>query len=318
MHVNAGLRDWIICTAAGCLIFVTGAIVPVLTIPAMLLYQCPALLMSHIRGPWRSMSCGMAVSMLLSLLLPPTFAAICLLAFWAPGALTGWLSNRVKGRSDILLAGIVISLAFKVMAALAAWRLTGLNFLAPDAAEMERYIIAFSGSGLSTLTGGDALKFREIMTETVNSAIMLIPYTMILFSAAEVMACCSLSSYIERRRGNEPFFSLPPFWNWSFPRNILFAFVVGIVCDLISRSRPDLYIVKQVGANLNVATRTLFIVQGLSVSYYILGQRGVPRFLRITLAALTPLVPILGHMCMLVGIFDMGFDLRKRVRGKPQ
>jgi uncharacterized protein YybS (DUF2232 family) len=291
---------------------------PVLSIPLMLIYLCPALLLSHEQGMFRALSSGLAVSLLLMLFLPPFFAVTCFLAFWLPGAFSGILAHRIKERNDLLIAGITICLVLKIAASFAAWRMTGFNFLAPDAAEMERYIMALSASGLRSLSGGDALKFKEMMVEMVNYAIMLMPYTMMAFSAAETAACLSLSSYIRVRMGKEAFFSLPPFESWSFPRNILVAFVVGFLCNIVSEGNSDMHLIKQIGPNLDAVTRSLFIIQGLSVIYYILGMSEVPKFMRVALVALAPLISPVGNVCVIVGIFDMGFDLRKRVGRKPR
>ncbi|MDR3353668.1 MAG: YybS family protein [Synergistaceae bacterium] len=318
MQINSAQKVWIICTAAGYILFIIGTIMPVLSIPLMLIYLCPALLLSHERGLSRALTSGLVVSIAMTLILPPSFAVICFLAFWLPGTLLGVLSHRIKGHGELLVAGVTVCIAFKIAAAFAGWHLTGFNILAPDAAEMKSYIMAISGSGLSSLSGGDAMRFKDAVTETVNYTIMLIPYTMMAFSAAEAVVCLSLSSYVCARRGGTAFFSLPPFGNWSFPRNILLAFVVGFVCGMISEGDSGTYLVKQVGANLDAVTRSLFIIQGLSVIYHILGLNGVPKIMRIALVVLAPFISLAGNICVIVGIFDMGFDLRKRVGGKTR
>jgi uncharacterized protein YybS (DUF2232 family) len=318
MRVNSALKVWIICTVAGYILFIIGTIVPVFSIPLMLIYSCPALLLSHERGLPHALTSGLAVSLFLTLILPPYFAAACFLAFWVPGTILGILPHRIKGHGELLVSGVTVCIIFKIAAAFAAWRLTGFNFLAPEAAEMERYVMAVSGSGLRALSGGDALKFKETVVETVNYAIMLMPYTMMMFSAAEAVTCFSLSSCICSRMGRNAFFSLPPFGSWSFPKNILIAFAVGLVCDIISNGDSGVYLLKQIGANLDAVTRSLFIIQGLSVIYHILGLNGVPRAMRIALAVLAPFISLTGSICVIVGIFDMGFDLRKRVGRKPR
>jgi uncharacterized protein YybS (DUF2232 family) len=291
---------------------------PVLSIPLMLIYSCPALLLSHEQGLLRALSGGLIVSLALTLFLPPFFAVTCFLAFWLSGAFLGVLSRRIEERNDLLIVGVTVCVVLKIAAAFVTWRLTGFNLLAPDAAEMERYIMALGSSSLRSLSGGDALKFKEMIVEMVNYAIMLTPYTMMLFSAAEIVACLSLSSYIRARMGKGAFFSLPPFGSWSFPRNILIAFVVGFLCNIVSEGSSSAHLLKQVGANLDAVTRSLFIIQGLSVIYHILGASEVPKFMRVALVALAPLISPVGNICVIVGICDMGFDLRKKVGGKPR
>jgi uncharacterized protein YybS (DUF2232 family) len=284
----------------------------------MLVYPCPALLFSYERGARRALSSGLVVSMILLLLLPPFYPAMYFFTFWVSGTLIGAIARRVEGHGDLLLAGVVVSLACKVAVAMASARLTGINILMPDAAEMERVLIALGGSGLYSLPGGGAFSHVEDIRDTVNFMIMLMPFSMLIFSSIEVLVCCFLSSRIHMRRGGEPFFSLPPFGSWSLPRNILIALVVGFICDRVSAGRPDLYMVRQVGANLSAASRTLFIIQGLAVAYHFMENAGLPRFLRIILVLFAPLLSPMGDVCAIVGIVDIGFDLRKRMRRKPQ
>jgi hypothetical protein len=47
-------------------------------------------------------------------------------------------------------------------------------------------------------------------------------------------------------------------------------------------------------------------------------QRGVPVIPRVMLTAVVPIAPFLGEIYFIVGIFDVAFDLRKKMRGKSQ
>jgi uncharacterized protein YybS (DUF2232 family) len=118
------------------------------------------------------------------------------------------------------------------------------------------------------------------------------------------------------RRSGERFFSLPPFEAWSFPKNILVALIVGFICEKISGWNEGMYVLKQAGANLGALTWTLFAVQGLSVVCFFMGRFGFPKIARVVIIILAPFVPIVGGVLSILGIADIGIDLRKRIGRK--
>jgi uncharacterized protein YybS (DUF2232 family) len=123
---------------------------------------------------------------------------------------------------------------------------------------------------------------------------------------------------MHKRRSGEKFFSLLPFSRWSFPRNILVVLVVGFVCERMGDKLPDIYLLRQAAINLSAVSRTLFVIQGLAVAYCFMEFRGFPRAVRVIMIIVTPFISILGDIFSILGIADMGFDLRKKTRGKSR
>jgi uncharacterized protein YybS (DUF2232 family) len=193
---------------------------------------------------------------------------------------------------------------------------TGFNLLSPDTADIERTLLALFESPVAALSGTGASALREDIAGRVRYVKLLIPFNMILFVTLEVFLSYALSSKIYTARGGEAFFKLPPFGKWSFPRNILAALMVGLVCGYASQRDPDAYFLAQVSANLGTLTWTLFAIQGLSVAYCFMEARGFPKAVRVAIILLTPITQYLGSLFSIVGIIDMGFDLRKRARRK--
>jgi uncharacterized protein YybS (DUF2232 family) len=72
---------------------------------------------------------------------------------------------------------------------------------------------------------------------------------------------------------------------------------------------------RQAGANLNVISRTLFVVQGLSCAYYFMEIKGIPKFFRVIAIIFTPVFSLLADMFAIIGVADMGFNFRRRKRG---
>lgn len=316
MLSGSSLRDWIFCTAIGFGSFVLGVTMPVLTLPLMLVYPFPALFLAYSAGARPAITSIACTSLLLSLLLPPILSVVYLVMFGLSGILIGTIARKLDSTGDLLLAAILISLSCKLIVTLVAFRVTGHNLLTPDAAQMESAVLAFFDSRFSMLSGGERSLLRENVSQTVQYLIMLIPYTVILFSATEVLVSCSIASWVAGRRGDKKFFKLPPLGKWSFPKNILFALVVGFICEILASKDPQLALMGQLGVNLSAIARTLFIIQGLAVAYWFMERRRFPKVARVAMIIATPIITMLGDILSIVGIVDIGFNLRERFKGE--
>lgn len=316
MLSGASLRDWIFCTLTGFGLFVLGSIMPVLALPLMLLYPSPGIYIAYSAGVRAAAASVVCSSLLILLVLPPVFSALYLLMFGLSGLLIGTLARRVEQSGDFLLLAIFISLMFKILVYLVTFRITGLNLLTPDPAMVESAVLAFADSRLSLLSGGDLAHLKENIAQTVNYFIVLVPYGIVAFSAAEVLLSCSLASLLSGKRGGKRFFRLPPLGSWSFPKNILLALVVGVICEMIASANPEYVLMRQLGVNLSAVARTLFIIQGLAVTYCLMERRAFPKFARIAMIIATPIIPLLSDIFSIVGIVDLGFNLRKRLKGE--
>jgi uncharacterized protein YybS (DUF2232 family) len=239
-----------------------------------------------------------------------------LIAFGLPGVALGVLAKRIKG-PELLLPGVAFSVCCKLAASYFLYKVTGFNILSPDAAGIERAFLSIAESAsLSSMTGQDAVRLRENIESYVEYVLILIPYSLMVFASLETMFSCILSSKVHKAWTGEGFFKLPPFGKWSFPRNILVPFAVGILCEFVAERSQGSYLLAQVSANLGAVTWTLFAVQGLAVAYFFMELRGFPKIIRVVIIVLTPLFQVLGGIFSIVGILDIGFDLRKRAGRK--
>jgi uncharacterized protein YybS (DUF2232 family) len=68
------------------------------------------------------------------------------------------------------------------------------------------------------------------------------------------------------------------------------------------------------GVNLSELSRTILIVQGLSCACCLMERRGVPKPFRVAAIIFTPFVSLLGDILAIVGVTDMGFNIRERIR----
>ncbi|MDR3280337.1 MAG: YybS family protein [Synergistaceae bacterium] len=285
--------------------FSIGLMSPVVALPLALIYSFPAAFLAFERGAGAAISSALASACIMSIVMPGIYSVMYFFMFGLSGVLIGLAAKSGVAGGNLLVASSSVEFAGKLFAVVICFRVTGVNLMSPDAAEIETVLASFGGASLDP----------GIMRVFIDNMILLIPYSMIMFAAVEAMACVMLVSYIHKKRTGEAFFHMPSFPEWSFPRSLLVALIAGFRCGEIASGRQDAYMLRQIGANLSEISRTLFILQGLSCVYFFMELRHIPRFLRITTVILAPFLPIIGALLAIIGIADMGFDFRHRVRG---
>lgn len=314
MFSSSALKDLTITSLLGFGLFVAGVLLPALALPFMFLYSFPTLLLSYERGIRLALLSAFLVAFALFALLSPLLPLVYFQTFGLLGVFLGFAVKRVKNVPDLILLGIFVSLLCKIATTVAIFRATGINLFAPDTAEMEKAFLSLAGSKLAIVSEGLFPSLEGDLRRTLDYMVLLIPYSVIFFSVVEVVLSLLLSSYVHKRRTGQPFFALPPFSAWSFPRNVLFALVAGLVLDLLAQKSPDSQLLKQISVNLVAVTRSVFIVQGLSVGYFFMESRGFPKMAKIAVVMITPLISAMSDLFSILGVLDIGFDLRKRMR----
>jgi uncharacterized protein YybS (DUF2232 family) len=69
-------------------------------------------------------------------------------------------------------------------------------------------------------------------------------------------------------------------------------------------------------ANLSFILQMLMVLQGLSFVFYITHVKGYPKAVPIVVIVLIFLLPFILYIVRILGIIDLGFDLRKRLGEK--
>ncbi|MDR1965261.1 MAG: YybS family protein [Synergistaceae bacterium] len=300
MH-KARFKDWLICSAASFLLFMAGLSFPFLALPATMIFSLPFAFLALDRGTAAALSCAAFVMLAMGFAVPISYVLMYSAMFALPGVFMGALARRAWNVGNLLVASVGAEFAGKIAAVLMYFRVSGVNLLSPDTAEIEKFMMSLGGTATE-------LQIRAISSQVV----MLIPYSIMLFSALEALFCLTLASCIHKKRTGETAFPLPPFSEWAFPKSTLLALASGLVCSHFSSGRANMYAVAQIGVNLVEMSRTLFLVQGLSCMYYFMEMRGFPKFMRVMAVIFAPVVSIFGYALAIAGVVDMGFNLRKK------
>ncbi|GLC90091.1 YybS family protein [Lysinibacillus piscis] len=158
---------------------------------------------------------------------------------------------------------------------------------------------------------GQAQVSQEKMDATIQMMELSVPSTVTISSFFIAFLIVSLNLPILRRlRLEVPTF--PPFQDMRLPRAILWYYMIILCINLFIRpeagSTLDMVIL-----NISVILWMLLILQGVSFIHYVFAKRGIPNALK---WLTTLLVLPLSSFMILLGIVDLGFDVRSLVKGK--
>lgn len=162
------------------------------------------------------------------------------------------------------------------------------------------------------LTGGLSPEEWKRQVELItDSLVMLFPLMLVNVSFFTSWLTHVLSRLVAKRT-RHPLPALPPFREWSFPRSLLvYYFAAFVVMLLFGQELREGFWLSAL-TNGKALLDILFIIQGLSFCVYMAYQKGWS-FIQPVLFVLVFLFPPVASILSLLGIVDIGFELRKRI-----
>lgn len=308
--------EWIFWILLSVLMFTVGILVALAAPLVVLVAPAPFMLLFRRQGLKEALTGALLGSVIVYVISGPVPAFMYVFTFGLIGIAFGVISKKAKNGIDFILAALTASITVKVILMIVFTRITGVNPFAmtPETAVgvVNSISSALSGSGLSpsqTAIQG----YASAMVETVS---LLMPSMLILFSAVDTFATYAVVSFVLKKLGSEKLVKLPPFGIWRFPKNIFWALLAALILDFASKSFPDNRVFVVISANLMEVLRGIFMVEGISLCWYYMTRRGIHRALKTVIAVFCLFFPPVSYILSMVGIFDIWYDLRNRIRRK--
>ncbi|HAJ94195.1 MAG TPA: hypothetical protein DCM41_04805 [Synergistaceae bacterium] len=238
------------------------------------------------------------------------------LEFGFLGVAFGYISGRTEKGIDFILLSVIASITAKIILLVTFTSISGMN---PFAMSPETALEIVSSLANKLSSGGigasdEIIKnYSLAMAETVS---VLMPSMIIFFSAIDTFATYWAVSSLISRSGGKPLPSLPKFETWRFPKNLFWALAAAVIMDLAGKAFPEERVYTVVSANLMEVLRAIFMLEGLSLCWYYMSSRRIARALKLTFSLFCVLFSPVSYILSMVGIFDIWYDLRTRIRGK--
>lgn len=109
-----------------------------------------------------------------------------------------------------------------------------------------------------------------------------------------------------------PLPQLPPVREWNFPRSLIYYYFGALILLLMFGNATEKNFFSSALNNLKVMLDMVFLLQGLSFSFYFFHRKGWKK-LSPVLVVILFIFPVLTYILSLLGILDLGVGLRKRL-----
>jgi len=297
-------------------LFLAGHFLPLVGMVFSLVCPAPLVVLGLRHSPGRSVLGVMVATLIIASFTGVIGALFFCFGFGFLGIALGALGRRFDKAVDIILYGVLVSLGSKLLLMTIAVRITGINPFALDEAQilpiMERMGSIYSAMGMAEETISSA---SAQMRAALALIPMIFPALLVMAAAVDCFLSYVVSAVVLKRLGREKLPEVPLFREWRFPKSIFIALLASIVLHLAGTAYPALAVLERAGLNLRLLVTVLFFIQGLAVVWFFLQSRGFGRVAGVFATVFVFFVPFIAQIVLVLGIIDMWFDLRSRVRG---
>lgn len=293
-----------------CILLVT-LYVPVIRIISMWFLPLPMIFYTAKSG-WKSGLLALAVALVVSLVI----AGPVLLAFAAffslLGFVMGCLLHLKKSAFAILLGGSLTSIAMLLLlygVMMAVFHIDPLDV----GKQTLQQSIDIAGK-LSASMGQDS---KEQIAQ-LNQFIKMMPYyvpSLIVMGGVIPALIVELVSTPVLRRLRVGFPKWLPFREWLFPRSLIWYYLAALIIMFTAHIQPGdtLYLIV---VNAYLLLEVVMAVQGFAFIFYFAHSKKMPKALPIIVAIFSLLIPFLLYIISILGIIDLGFNMRSRLKKK--
>jgi uncharacterized protein YybS (DUF2232 family) len=309
MKQTRALTEGAILLAIFILLLLVSLYIPVFGIIFSIFLPVPFILYT-MRHDVRNAALVFACSLLLSFIIGSFVALGFAFLFGPSGIVIGELWKNRKSRYFTFLLGTITYL----ISIVALYAASILFFHVNMIQEMEQMMNESLKTVSETMSSlGQAQNEKAI--ERLQQMVDLIPYVMpttFLFSAAFLSFLTTLTAApIVKRLGYqiEPW---PPFRLLVFPKSLLWYYLIVLILSMLPLEQGS-YLFTAV-LNISIVLQWCFIIQGLSFIYFYAHEKGWTKSIPIALTICIFILPFLLNIVRILGIIDLGFDLRKRLK----
>ncbi|MFE8704093.1 YybS family protein [Cytobacillus sp. FJAT-54145] len=285
---------------------------PVLGIVVNLFLALPFILFAA-KNDRKSSLVFLVASILISLIVG-TFLAIPLaLAYGLTGIVMGDFIREKKSRVAVFISGSLVFLVSLVIQYAVAVALFEMDFI-KESILVFKESVSMSVEMLNNLGQTPNETLVEQLEASVEMMESLIPSLFVMASFLIVFLIQLVSFPIIKRFGVD-IAGWKPFRELQLPKSLLWYYLITLVASLMINPGEGSFFFLAI-VNLSFVLQFFMIAQGLAFVYYISYIKSFPKAIPIIITVLMFFIPIVLYIVRILGIIDLGFDLRKRIGEK--
>nr|WP_249316560.1 YybS family protein [Bacillus sp. FJAT-50079] len=287
--------------------------VPVIMIIVQLILILPFLLYSS-KYPLKSAILLLIGSIMISFLVGPWIATVPFtVLFGTTGMMAGYGVRTGKSKIIIYISSSIVFLFNLVLGFAIASKFFQIHFL-DELTQMLRSSTSQYIEALEKLGQAPPANLQEQMNEMISMIGSMAPSLLIGTAFFTVWLILVINLPIVKRLGVDvPKFE--PFRKLRFPKSVLWYYLIALILTLVMNPEEGTYLY-MVLINGAFILQTLLVIQGLSFIFFFAYEKKWPMIVPIIAVVLTFIMPIFLSIVRMLGIIEIGFDLRQRMGNK--
>jgi uncharacterized protein YybS (DUF2232 family) len=255
-------------------------------------------------------------SLLLSFIVGTIMSLPLTLAYGTTGVVIGYLIQKKKNMGILLISGTLVFLINLILIYVASIVLFKVNMIS-EMIEMMRESMNASADILKNF--GNAQDSKKVLEQFNNGLTLintLIP-TLFVISSFLIVLIMQLVSFPIIKRFGVKVEKWKSFKEISLPKSLLYYFLLTLIVSMLVNPEEGTFWSMAI-INLTYILQFLMILQGYTFIFYFFDKRGISKAISITIAIVSFIIPIFLYIVGILGIIDLGFDLRKDYNKKER
>ncbi|TYS69437.1 DUF2232 domain-containing protein [Sutcliffiella horikoshii] len=266
------------------------------------------------RNGWKSGIWLIVVAGVLSVVIGSPVALTFSIPASTVGLAMGHLIQKNASRYAILGAATGVFLLNYILAYVVAIVLFNIDFI-EVLQEMIRESMRASEAIATSLGQENAKEALEVFENALGYTTYLLPTMLVLTSFVHAFFSQLITVFILKRLKMKvsPF---PPFRELVLPKSLLWYYLIVLILSLMAPEEGTTLFM--VVLNLSFILMLLMTVQGFSFIFFFCHLKKISKAIPITLVILSFLITPLVYIIRMIGIIDIGFQLRERIQRNNQ
>lgn len=308
MNRTRALTEGAILASLYAVLFLITLYIPILSTFTVFLLSLPFIIYT-VRHGFKKSLLLVATTIVLSVILGSLASINVPILFGSVGIVLGHLYRKKSSTFTLLIGATLAYLANFILIYVVSILFLDINLSTLTKESIEETIRMTES--ISGVIGGDV----EDAVEQLESLLKIIPYLLpalfIILSVIFAFITIVVSNlFLKRLKVDLP--EWKPFRYWSFPKSIIWYYLATILIYLTDPEQGSaLFIVTM---NLYLVLEIILAVQGLAFIYFYFWKKNKGKTIPVLITISLFIIPIGFYVVRILGIIDLGFDLRNRIK----
>jgi uncharacterized protein YybS (DUF2232 family) len=309
------LTEGAILLAAFAVLLLLTIYVPFLGMVVNLFLAVPFMLFAA-KNDGKSILVFIIASLLLSFIVGSVMSLPLALAYGTTGTVIGYLIQKQKNMGVLFIAGTLVFLINLIIIYVTSIVLFEVDMIT-EMIELMRESLNVSADLLKNFGNAqDSEKLLEQFNNGLNLIKTLIP-TLFVLSSFFIVFIMQLVSFPIIKRFGIKVEKWKSFKEISLPKSLLYYFLLTLLLSMFMNPEEGTFWYMAI-INLTYILQFLMVLQGYTFMFYYFDKKGISKAISITIGIVAFLIPIFLYIIGILGIIDLGFDLRKGFNKKER